>query len=258
MKKLLTILVLIFISAGIIFLVDFLSNGTEESVLNISKGDTVKEFEKEIEKIAQSEWNKVLYTQVLDKLQTYRDQKIITTTDAIKVEGFLQVSYAKSLLNSFKTWQQSNGLKPLNNLDIEIKNVSANSEGKAILQKANETIQNYITAMQFPATVNNLVSLELNEAQCELLNNRILNVCNAEGISHFPSVISIKETQSARILAFKIFAQDFINIKKLYESNHVNFLSDFLEYCPDRNTEISQYSYYFNLFKSINICPDEY
>jgi hypothetical protein len=256
MNKGLKIILLVFVSALIVFLVDFFSGGEVTKDKAIPPSEVlVTQFEKKSEILAAGRWNKTSYDAILSELQMYIDQKAINTTDGIKSESYLQVCYAKSLLNSFEDWKKSKGATSITSLQAEINNINQIAACSAILEKPFETLKQYNLAIQLPTNIDNLLSQEYNKELCEKARTNILKICSSQGISNFPSIQNIKISQLTRVFDFEKFSKDYISTRNLWEGDRIGYSSAFMDYCPDGISDISKYAFYLNEFNKLDVCP---
>ena len=257
MKKGVIIFLLIFISALLIFSLDYFSGEINNfGNQTTPKDTTVIGFEKQCDTLAMNVWNKRKYHSIKDKLQVFKTV-VITATDASAVENYLQLAYAKSLVNSFNQWCQNNCTASVDSLNAEMIKVSNFSECKSILSKPLNIINNYNMALKFPGTVNYLLRLEFDNQKFNNIVTSINTSCNISEIKNCDIIKSIKFKQLAELNNFKKFVTDFNQAFYLFNQGREKetYCQPLKLLCPINDPRANQYYYYLHEINSFGICP---
>jgi len=211
----------------------------------------------DIDSLRATNWNLRKYTDLKIELESMKAQEVISTTDAILLEDRLDMAYAETMQKASMDWKSSDCNSADINLLQSMEKIVKNPKCSVFVSSEIEDMRSYFRALQIPNRVKSFTQSKFNDALYNQLIKDISVNCNRSEISRCSRITSIKSSQVNDLNAFKVFAN-------AYESNYVYYLNNstnynaiiyYKRYCPEQNSEISNYSFYLGEIQSKGICP---
>lgn len=260
MKKSYQILLLIGIAAAIIAIMYYAHKpDPPPKPTPPEKNKIVTEFEDKATLMADSKvWDKKQYEDLKQELEIYKQKRVITEAEAISLESFLEVAYAKSMSGQCKKWEQSNGDDDISLLFDAMKKKASIPECSIFLNNDISVITDFQTAQTIPARVSSFLKEQFDLNKYNTLISDINRCCMRTEIQHFSSLQTIANSETNRLNLFKDFVTRYDNCKNLWKSNQADpqYISFYKKYCPQTNTEINQYHYYkYDILTIPGFCP---
>jgi hypothetical protein len=256
MKKFGQLLLFMGIAVGIILALHFLTTpgGGRKSTTG-SGNKLVQEFEAQCDAMALGgKWNKARYNELKEQLETYSSKTLISGTDAMSCENWLEVAYAKSLLAEYNTWLSGGGTTGVQALYDEMRKQDDIDECRLIIGSCVPVIGDYLTAKGIPSSVSKFLSGPFNASKYNDLLAKIERCCNRSEISHFSELQQIDADQTARLNNFMTFDDKYSKRKNFWLADQTQNFFYYNLLCPENDPEINQYAYYLNDIRTQGIC----
>ena len=213
----------------------------------------VKDFKSFCDTLRDGKWNPTAFQERVDRLNVYREQKIVTASEFLNLEQYMYSAYANSIINSFEEWKQSCEDASLEKLNKEIKRVSnLNTTCNTKLEATSKEIAGYYILKSTPAKVTSFVSGKFDEGAYNRLKQQINNL--PSGFSNCSGVNRIKSRSISSINDFKDFTINCNDALRAFEKNPRDGYTrrDIKRLCQKANE--SSYRYYQSILNETNAC----
>jgi hypothetical protein len=256
MKKPVIFAILLVFAVALLWGLDYLSSQSsgnkDNGAVLVNEPKVVKDFKSFCDTLRDGKWNPTAFQERVDRLNVYREQKIVTASEFMNLETYMYSAYANSIINSFEEWKQSCEDASLVKLNKEIKRVSnLNTTCNTKLEATSKEIAGYYILKSTPVKVTSFVSGEFDEGAYNRLKQQINNL--PSGFSNCSGVNQIKSQSLKKIQDFKTFVGQFNDALSAFKrKNDYYTRSEIQSLC--KTVQLNNFNYYKPFLNSTNVC----
>ncbi|MBM3453618.1 MAG: hypothetical protein FJX80_00570 [Bacteroidetes bacterium] len=221
---------------------------------NLDKPGPVKDFKILSDSLKEAAWSSSKYSELKGKLESLKSQEVIGTIDALALEEYLDLAYAKSLQKACKDWMNSDGNTAETDLLRALQSIAINPKCAPFVTDEIDVMQCYFNALEIPGIVNNFLIREFDEVSYQNILNKISRYCGRLGIKQFARLQAIQSNQQKELEDFQTFANAYksrMDFLKQSGPSDVNTARGYLsEFCPQNYKRINKYDYYLGDIQS--------
>ena len=109
MKKPVIFAILLVFVVALLWGLDYLSSqpsGKDKGPVLVIEPKVVKDFKSFCDTLRDGKWNPTAFQERVDRLNVYREQKIVNASEFLNLEQYMYSAYANSIINSFEEWKK--------------------------------------------------------------------------------------------------------------------------------------------------------
>lgn len=257
MKKPIIFSVLIILAGGLMWGIDYLSSvpPLDKTALGgiVQEPKVVRDFKAFCDTMRDSKWEPEAFQERIDRLNVYKQQKIVNASEFLNLEEYMYSAYANSIENTYTDWKLSCNVPALKDIHAELKRISTfNSACNSKLQAPLKEVASFYALLNMPNKVEKIIRGEFNAASYNKIVSEVQSLPN-----HFNScsnVNSAKRDADNALNKFKNFTVDYSDALNAYQINPNDFytLNDLRKLCKKAKQE--GYANYITKLKDSNVC----
>jgi hypothetical protein len=249
---------IVFISVSIVIGLLFIlfSGGGKPPIITKSGSVTVEEFKLKCDSLRAKKWNKPKYKELYSLLVAMESEKIFTTSGAASLEEYLNLAYAKTLKDSYKSWLESGGNDGDEQLFSEMVILAGKPECSKILSNEVQIMRAYFSALQIPQKIRIFTQSEYTLDRYNSLIAEINSTANKPEFISFSSMQTIASDSFNELENFAEFVSEFDYAYNYYiNKTDIDALPELAKFCSDKYPT-KKYSFYLQKLLDVasNIC----
>lgn len=257
MKKPIIFSVLIILAGGLMWGIDYLSSvpPIDKTALGgiVQEPRVVHDFKAFCDTMRDSKWEPEAFQERIDRLNVYKQQKIVNASEFLNLEEYMYSAYANSIENTYEDWKLSCDVPSLKDIDAEMNRISTfNTACNSKLQAPLKEVAAFYALLNMPQKVERIIKGEFNASSYTKLVSEVQSLPN-----HFnrcSNVNSAKRDADNALNTFKKFTVDYSDALNAYQINPNDFytLNDLRKLC--RKATLEGYNYYITKFRERDVC----